>query len=83
MPNLESHGCARGDADASRGSQEMNNVTGTYIFTENCPEAQVIPTFFGGWMTLWWNFLEASKVRIEDQAIATKPGDLFQRCPEK
>ena len=40
--------------NASRGSQEMNNATGTYIFTENCPEAQAIPTFFGGgwrWMT--------------------------------
>ena len=24
----------------------------------------------------------SSKVRIEDQTIATKPGDLFQKCPE-
>lgn len=52
MPNLESHGCVGGGNAC--GSQEMNNATGTYIFTENCPEAQAIPTFFGGgwrWMT--------------------------------
>ena len=71
--------------EACRGSQEMNNATGTYIFTENCPEAQAILTFSVEEKKLDDISVEifgSSKVRIEDQTIATKPGDLFQKCPE-
>ena len=77
LPNLESHGCAGGMPPAD--PKEMNNATGTYIFTENCPEAQAIPTFFGGgwrWMTRS-RYSNQTRRPISKMPLKSKVGEFF------